>query len=277
MPVASISIHDIDLIISVPVGVEGDLLEYHLSSPNPLNFIAADDDDDILPYKRSSEMNEESKDFLHTARNRVFKDFLQNERAYIDKLYDLQFNFMEPLSVNNSKYSLSKREVTVIFGSLQSVYEISCVMTNRMERAEDKLIEAIISLTDCIPTYKEYVSRYESSMDQLQIAGKNKKFHKFLSEKSSRGFNLESLLGLPIHRIQKYEFFLRDILRQSLDSDENLDGLCDTYRAFKAFAADVYDIKQKYEKISDLLELQKKISNTPKGFILRSFNGLSGK
>jgi len=120
-------------------------------------------------------------------------------------------------------------------------------------------------ITDFLKVYTSYCNEYSKSLEKLSdLMNNNEEFSEFISEKMKDPKIEQSMptsyLILPVQRIPRYVTLIKQLLEQTLETDEDYESLNNAYNKMESVAQYLNNKKREVENIQQVLEVQKKIS-----------------
>uniref|UniRef100_A0A8C2T6J9 Rho guanine nucleotide exchange factor 39 n=1 Tax=Coturnix japonica TaxID=93934 RepID=A0A8C2T6J9_COTJA len=161
---------------------------------------------------------EEQRARWERKRCRTAKELLETEHRYLEQLYLVVTFFV---TILKAKGTLKPAVMETIFGSLESIYSASQVLSFHLERGNLGL--GLENFCQKLELYGYYAENFEQAnktlMEQLR---KNKSFRRFKKLQETRpqfqGMKLEDLLPLPLQRaaksVSEVSQWVQDIVRK---------------------------------------------------------------
>lgn len=200
---------------------------------------------------------EEQRARWERKRCRTAKELLETEHRYLEQLYLVVTFFV---TILKAKGTLKPAVMETIFGSLESIYSASQVLSFHLERGNLGL--GLENFCQKLELYGYYAENFEQAnktlMEQLR---KNKSFRRFKKLQETRpqfqGMKLEDLLPLPLQRVHQYKHFLRDILENTSTGNAEYQKLAKAAKSVSEVSQWVQDIVRKRENLLELHRVQK--------------------
>jgi hypothetical protein len=190
-------------------------------------------------------------------RQRVVKELIETERAYVASLRVLLTEYSQPLQklVDFGEPIFSPQEMTQIFGQIPLILPLNEMLLTDLqaEGVDGDVGKVFQQFAPCLKMYHAYLDR---AMDNLKIVMnkmKEKKglasqfFENLLNEDSQtlqefcqgKTETLESLIVKPVQRIPRYRMLVEELLKQM--KKEGLDEKDAKFRSVKKSVALVSD------------------------------------
>ncbi|XP_072215828.1 rho guanine nucleotide exchange factor 39 isoform X2 [Excalfactoria chinensis] len=210
----------------------------------------------LLPMPGANTV-EEQRARWERKRCRTAKELLETEHRYLEQLYLVVTFFV---TILKAKGTLKPAVMETIFGTLESIYSASQVLSFHLERGNLGL--GLENFCQKLELYGYYAENFEQAnktlMEQLR---KNKSFRRFKKLQETRpqfqGRKLEDLLPLPLQRLQQYKHFLRDLLENTSPSNAEYQKLAKAAKSVSEVSQWVQDIVRTRENLLELHRVQK--------------------
>lgn len=162
------------------------------------------------------------------ARLNILKEIIQTEEQYVTSLSALAEAYQKPLESNPKL--LSKSDCQKIFSHLNSIRQVNGRLLQELKNHWDEdhsgkkpthtLGEIFVRFAPFLKTYSIYAAQFDTICELIrEQKTKNKKLFEFLTtqqkSKESLGYDINSLLIMPIQRIPRYKLLLTDLLKNT--------------------------------------------------------------
>ena len=153
-------------------------------------------------------------------RGRTAEEFIQSERAYLERLQLLVTRFFLPLQSNG----LPAAELRSVFGNLQVLWNLSRSMVAQLSASESAAdppstvcAATLRALLPSLKVYQQYVSGYHAASQKLrQLVAENPVFGRVVSEAEAKGDaneRLAVLLVAPVRRLPNYGMYMERMIK----------------------------------------------------------------
>ncbi|MES1911225.1 MAG: hypothetical protein MHM6MM_003693 [Cercozoa sp. M6MM] len=192
-------------------------------------------------------------------------EIVQSEQVYLNFLEVCVDVFLTPLRALavNGKIGVSPTDVTVIFGTFESLISVHRELSAEIEKARADFAFATVFLkySRILKMYAPYVNRYDAAVERLaELQERKPKFRQWLDDVKesgdSCGLDLASFLVMPVQRVPRYVLLLRELDRYTAEGTPEAAELGQALEAMRDVAAHVNTSKGKSESDARLLELR---------------------
>ncbi|KAJ3430194.1 faciogenital dysplasia protein [Anaeramoeba flamelloides] len=219
-----------------------------------------------LSQKKSSKLS-----VKYSRREKAVRELLTTERTYVERLDILCTLFRETIEEQTKQRHsfITKEEYRSIFFNVDEVYEIHS--KNFLPLLEGRIgkewkhgqicSDLFDSMSDWETGYSNFCKDYEKALKEItRIRQKKDKFDNLLLElknhENNQGFDITSLLILPVQRVPRYNLLLKEILKHTEKEHPDYDQLQIALDNSKKLATKINKYVQLFENLTKLHEIQ---------------------
>ena len=179
----------------MPVLSPGTLATLRASIPHPQVALS--------PIPQASPSPKSSSPRLDQAalRQKVVDEIKSTEKVYVDALFDLIANYMEPIKKAANKMGITPKQISLIFSNIAVLAQFHSLFLSDMNKNED-IVQVFSSLSPYLKMYSQYLNGYEKSIATINSLRDNSKFQRLLEEKRDflKGRSIMHFLIMPVQR-----------------------------------------------------------------------------
>ncbi|KAK0396276.1 hypothetical protein QR680_001652 [Steinernema hermaphroditum] len=188
----------------------------------------------------------------------VIREMISSEKAYLDFLRLLLNNFLIPAE---SQHFLTRSEIQIIFGELESIYKINSMLLESLTKEE--VTKAFGQFIPCTKAYYRYAEKFERAQQLHQTKLRDdKKYQKFVSTVENEvHMKFDALLIMPIQRIPRYILLLNNlqsgqkaaVIQETVQKLEIVTREIDAHVVESKNATEIMEIENKLDFMKDIM------------------------
>ncbi|GAM28971.1 hypothetical protein SAMD00019534_121470 [Acytostelium subglobosum LB1] len=165
----------------------------------------------------------EEYDSSFTHRNKLVREVISSEKAYLSHLNNVIGNYLEPLRITKPPI-LEPENITAIFSCIEKIKELSesvlSQFEEQLEAGSENVGKPILNHRNNYQDYIEYGKNHGTALDLIaKLVDKKPTFVTFMqtvrdSQKQSR-LDLTSFLIMPVQRMPRMKMLLSEIVEQT--------------------------------------------------------------
>jgi len=196
-------------------------------------------------------------------RQKVIDEIKSTEQQYVDSLFCVLANFMEPLKKLSGKLGVTPKQIGLIFSNLPMLAQFHALFLADLQDQSKALVEVFLQMADFLKMYTQYLNGYDKSIATINSLRANGKFQRLLEEKRDllHGRGLMFFLIMPVQRIPRYVLLLRELKKHTPEGHPDREQLTLALSKIEAVAAHVNEAKRHVENMSKLLDIQNRIKD----------------
>lgn len=213
----------------------------------------------------------------------IAQELLDTEQKYVDDLFVIQFNFIEPMvqSLRVDTPILSAAKMSEIFSNFVDILHInSALLALVQERLDpfDAGVEAswdpatgclgdiFASFGHYLKMYKIYCRNFTAASIALQAEMKdNTAFNAFLNSAESKaalaGLTLHGQLLKPVQQVPRYRMLLSELLRYTDNDHADYAALMNAMSVIESVATGINESIRRHESWQELRRIEAQILN----------------
>jgi len=243
--------------------------QYQNLSPKGDSFVEENNNQIQSLFKViQEEETEEQKMEREKIRKGIALELLHTEETYVDQLDIVNEIIIKPL---NETFSDNIAQELKFLNHLQVILSYNQVLLGNLKKSNEEWGDFVTGIglifnqiTDFLKVYTSYCNEYSKSLEKLSdLMNNNEEFSEFISEKMKdpkiEQSMLTSYLILPVQRIPRYVTLIKQLLEQTLETDEDYESLNNAYNKMESVAQYLNNKKREVENIQQVLEVQKNI------------------
>lgn len=211
----------------------------------------------------------------HVKRTKIREEIVKTEKSYVESLKLLHKYWIIPLKTEKTLKSLriSQEDAARLHSTLESIKKIQIQFLENLDRNPLQLVSTFNKYCSFFKIYCDYLKHYEdilSTMTRLQE--KNKRFKVwFETQEAQLKEESEKILGTqeafsshlikPVQRIPRYVLLLKELKKNTEPTHPSYVELNDALGNIQTVANEINLAKKKMENMTNLLQIQTKISN----------------
>jgi len=236
--------------------------EIDLDDEDCLAVFGGDEDEEgDVPEKieKKKELTEAEKKKMAAMRMQVEAEIVSSEEVYVNNLDKLITTFVHPMKA--AKDLVDPADVLVLFSNIELLSGFHQVFLADLKKKEKEVHVTFQRMADFLKMYTQYVNGYENAMSVINTLNKKKGFKKFLEKKQATiGQSLMSFLIMPVQRIPRYVLLLRELIKNTLETDPHIEPLRSSLSKVQDIAAYVNEQKRQMESRTTLLNISQRLS-----------------
>ncbi|XP_053200489.1 protein vav-like isoform X2 [Panonychus citri] len=214
-------------------------------------------------------LEEDSSSIIDTTplenRDYCIKELIETEKNYVDALNMIIRHFVKPL-----KKILQIKDRKIIFNHIKELSDIHTKFHRDLCRSTvssssgHRVSSCFLNWKEKFVLYGDYCAnlpRAQGLIDQLcsesTVINECISLHEM--EANDGKFKLRDLLSLPMQRILKYHLFLKELMKNTLETHEDYFGLQQAYEAMIDIGDYINEVKRDSETLQIIAGIQMKI------------------
>lgn len=204
-------------------------------------------------------------------RDRIRQEILDTEKKYVASLRLLNLHYVgkiKHMQQNLSAFgNLTTQQCADLASNVELLAGIHEVFLKELT-TKKSLASVFLKFHHLFKNYTDFLNGYERIIDAINQLQKNKKFVAALNEvraqlRQDGGLELMSYMIMPVQRVPRYVLLLNELLKHTVETDEEHKHLVEALNEIKGVATAINDGKKRMESMSLLLEIQQKIKGAP--------------
>ncbi|XP_053380469.1 proto-oncogene vav-like isoform X3 [Mercenaria mercenaria] len=215
-----------------------------------------------------------------TKRDYCIKEMVDTERNYVDALRMIVQQFIKPL-----KQVISHTDKEIIFSQIENMLEVHTGFHAELHRActtdRPKIHEVFIKWKPKFLIYGDYCSNLPKAQEHIEELTKKNEQVKDTIEDCERQanearFRLRDLLHVPMQRVLKYHLLLRELIKNTDRTQNDVSFLQQALEAMQDLSLYVNEVKRDNEALALIQEIQNSITDLqmPQNTSLRDYGRL---
>ncbi|KAG1651347.1 Guanine nucleotide exchange factor VAV2 [Nymphon striatum] len=226
-----------------------------------------DDDiyEDLCAYNRGGSQVRSTASIPLEKRDYCIKELVETESNYIDALNMIVKHFMRPL-----KSVMRPEDRKVVFMHITYFAEIHTGFHSDLNKAcnsaQHQISECFLHWREKFITYGDYCSNLPHAQDLVDdLCNRseiiNQAILKCQLNANDGKFKLRDLLSVPMQRVLKYHLLLKELLKHSLDTHEDYEGLEKALESMLDLSMYINEVKRDNETLQIIKDIENSITD----------------
>lgn len=190
-------------------------------------------------------------------RNRIVREIIQTEEAYVNHLNEVCKSYKEPMEKVPGDW---KKTIPVLFQNIDTIRTIAQKLLSELQQVAEtwKANTSLLSIPfleigPFLVAYEDYCRGFEQAQKTLDGYGSDAAFANFLKA-TKADLPLEALLVMPVQRIPRYKLLLEDLVRNTQETHPDYANLKDAVLMVSRVATEINEKIRSSERTQTLLE-----------------------
>lgn len=190
-------------------------------------------------------------------RENIIQEIYSTEAKYLQDLRQVQDEYLVPLS-----RVLGKAAQSHLFANILEIISLASELDLLLK--SESVGKAFLEILPFLKLYASYSKNFSNALRTYQsLHDSNERFrlivenHNQLNLMVLFNLNLQAYLLLPIQRIPRYNLLLKDLLRNTDDSDPDYTNLHNAVQQIEYIAVFVNESIRKHEMFVEMISIQK--------------------